>query len=168
MNRKRKLIGLLVGFTVTASVALAAWFAVGLIEGTATTTTGNTTTENLALTEIIGGGEAEALIPGAFENVILKVGPARADYTVTGAEVSLTTSNEVACDKSNFLLKAPMGFPARTPFNVNPVSFTYANPVTVKAGESYEENGYEIGMKETAPEGCKEIVLTVSTKLDHS
>jgi hypothetical protein len=169
--RRRKIIGLTVGFTMTACIALAAWFVLGTIEGTGTTKAGKATATNIPVKVVIKEGvtptQEEPIEAITVENTanpnmieVVKMTP------------TITTANEVACPASNFSI-VPTG-----PESFAPTKFWtgveekphYEN---VNAGETLNLLGpgptremANIKMAASAPTGCEGVEVKMKVKIN--
>jgi hypothetical protein len=169
--RRRKIIGLTVGFTMTACIALAAWFVLGTIEGTGTTKAGKATATNIPVKVVIHEGvtptQEEPIEAITVENTanpnmieVVKMTP------------TITTANEAACPASNFSI-VPTGaehFEAVKFWTGIEYKPHYQN---VNAGESMNLVGTgptkeqaNLKMAATAPSGCEGVEVKLAVKIN--
>jgi hypothetical protein len=164
MTRKRKLVGMVVGFTITASIAMAAWFTLGLIEGTGSTKTGKSTATTVNVKVVIHEG-----VTPTQEEPIEQV---TVENTANPMTPTITTSNEGACPASNFSIvpDGPESFAGTKFWSGIEEKPHYEN---VNAGETDNLVGpgpsremANLKMSAAAPTGCENVEVKMKVKIN--
>lgn len=91
------------------SIALAAWFVAGAIEGTGVTHAGKTTATVVPVKVVIKEGVTPTQ-EEPFEEITIENPAANKEVAVKALHFTITTGSEVACPASNFSVHGVQGF----------------------------------------------------------
>jgi len=173
----------LVGLFTAAAMA---WFVLGLVEGTGTTTTGKSTASTVPIKVTMETGVLTPTAPIVMEAgnpyigvpISLEVentAPGAVAFSVTSVGFAITTSNEGACPASDFNVNVGQyaGLPEFRMFWEGKPN-THA-PVVIPAGVVTNLNqvlpaggALKLTMSPSAPTGCETVQVSVTAKANHS
>jgi hypothetical protein len=159
---------------LTASLAFGAWLLVGLISGEGSSKAGKAVAA--AVTAVVTFSPENGLVPpgtpteggnNTGESLMAEVPASSIKYKILTAVYEVTTSNEGACPKANFMLEPAAEWSGAA--KVATATFTKTgNPWESKTTEGSKEHTANVSMVPTAPTGCEGVTWKVHVELTHS